>query len=57
MPAFKCRLLDELLDGEIFYSLLREARIIIRELAAALQYGSPACLSGLPLDSPGGVVH
>jgi len=53
IESFNARLRDELLDGEIFYTL-REAQIDI-ELATILQHRSPARFDRLPGSCPGGV--
>ena len=54
MESFNARLRDELLDGEILYTL-KEARIVIEELAAPLQRRATACFSGLQAAGTGGV--
>jgi transposase InsO family protein len=58
IESFNARLRDELLNGEIFYSL-REAQIVIeswrRRYAASLQCRSAARLSGLQTASTGGL--
>ena len=54
IESFNARLRDELLDGEIFYSL-REAAGRDRELEAPLQSGAPARLARLPRAGTGGV--
>ena len=46
IESFNARLRDELLDGEIFYTL-KEAADRDRELAAPLQRRAPPCLAGL----------
>ena len=53
VESLNARLRDELLDGEIFYSL-REAQVY-RELEASLQYCAPARLDRLHATSPGSV--
>jgi transposase InsO family protein len=54
IESFNARLRDELLDGEIFYTL-REAADHHRELATSLQHCPAACLDRLPGSGPGGV--
>src|SRR5947209_20234755 len=58
IESFNACLRDELLNGEIFYSL-REAQIVIenwrRHYAASLQCRSAARLSGLQTASTGGL--
>ena len=44
--SFNSKLRDELLNGEIFYTL-KEAQNRHRELATALKYYSPALIPGL----------
>jgi putative transposase len=54
IEGFNARLRDELLDGEIFYTL-PEAQIVIEELAPSLQSRPAACLNRLPCSRPRGV--
>ena len=55
VESFNARLRDELLDGEIFYTL-REAQMTRhRELAASLQHDQAACIARLQATSPRGV--
>jgi len=54
IESFNARLRDELLDGEIFYTL-REAQIVIERWRTPLQRGSPACLAWLSGPGTGGV--
>jgi transposase InsO family protein len=54
VESFNARLRDELLDGEIFYTL-REAASGDRKLAAPLQRRTPARLARLPAARAGGV--
>ena len=54
VESFNARFRDELLDGEIFYSL-REAQVHYRELATALKYSAPAWFNRLQATSAGSV--
>ena len=54
VESFNARLRDELLNGEIFYTL-QEAQSCDRKLAKTLQYRAAACLSGLQTSGSGGV--
>ena len=54
VESFNARLRDELLDGEIFYTM-REAQIIIESWRRALQHGAPAWLNRLPAAGTRGV--
>jgi hypothetical protein len=54
IESFNARLRDELLNGEIFYSL-REAQIVIRELATPLQQDEAPRLTWIQAISAGGV--
>ena len=54
VESFNARLRDELLNGEIFYTL-REAQIVIESWRRSLQCRSSACLDRLPRSSTGGV--
>jgi Integrase core domain len=54
VESFNARLRDELLDGEIFYTL-REAADHHRELETTLQHGAPAWLNRLPAARTRGV--
>jgi len=51
IESFNARLRDELLDGEVFYTL-REAQIVIESWPR--QHHSPACLDRLPGSCSGG---
>ena len=51
--SFNAKPRDELLNGEIFYTLA-EAKIVIEPLAVPLQYETPALIAGLPPASPRG---
>ena len=51
--SFNSKLRDELLNGEIFYTL-KEAKVVIEELAAALQHRPAALIAGLPAARPRG---
>ena len=51
--SFNAKLRDELLNGEIFYTLTRGPGRD-RELAAALQHRPPALIARLPTTRPGG---
>jgi transposase InsO family protein len=53
VESFNARLRDELLDGEIFYTLRGSDRH--RELAASLQHDQAACIARLQATSPRGV--
>ena len=52
VESFNARLRDELLDGEIFYSL-KEAQIVIERLATPLQCRPPAQVPRLSAAGPG----
>ena len=54
VESFNARLRDELLNGEIFYTL-REAQIIIESWRPALQRNPSPCLSRIQTASAGGV--
>ncbi len=54
IESFNARLRDELLDGEIFYSLA-EARIVIESWRAALQHGAPAWIARTQAAGTGGL--
>jgi len=54
IESFNARLRDELLDGEIFYTL-REAQNRHRELAAALQHDQAARIARIQAASTGGI--
>jgi transposase InsO family protein len=54
VESFNARLRDELLNGEIFYTL-REAKIIIESLEAPLQCPAPARFTRLQAPSTRGV--
>jgi putative transposase len=58
VESFNARLRDELLDGEVFYTL-REAEVVIeswrRHYNPALQHRTPARLARLPAARAGGV--
>jgi len=47
VESFNARLRDELLNGEIFYSL-REAQIVIESWAPALQRDQTTSIAGIP---------
>ena len=51
--SFNSKLRDELLNGEIFYTL-EEARVVIEAVAPALQHGPAALIPGLQTASAGG---
>jgi len=53
IESFNGKLRDELLNGEIFYSL-REAQIVIELMAPALQHDPPAFLARLSAPGAGG---
>jgi hypothetical protein len=53
IESFNARLRDEVLDGEIFYTLREAYRH--RELGSALQHDPAACLDWLQGSCPGGV--
>jgi hypothetical protein len=52
VESFNARLRDELLNGEVFYSL-REAQVVIESWRAP-QHSTPACLAGLQAARAGG---
>jgi transposase InsO family protein len=54
VESFNARLRDELLNGEIFYTL-REAQIVIESWRRHLQYDQAACLARLQAPSTRGV--
>ena len=54
VESFNARLRDELLDGEIFYTL-REGQIVIEKLAPSLQCRSATCSPRLQGTGPRGV--
>ncbi len=54
MESFNARLRDELLNGEIFYTM-KEAQIVIESWRRPYKGRAPARRSGLPAPGPGGV--
>ena len=56
IESFNARLREELLNGEIFYTL-REAQVLIESLAAPLQRHPPTRQPGIPAAGPGNDRH